>query len=227
MPPYHRLFPPPCFTVDNVVRSEMDSPLFSRHTPFHLIQSYLSWFHLTTRLFYNHLLSSFYAVEQILATSEDESSSTWVLSSLWQTVNHSPEVPFWLFVDRQGVEGGGLNSSIQPSSLNLINNGGFIMSRKLERMSTMIVFPVCMHSLLDSIHNRLSRTSSLLNISSRISLFKQKITEVQLAAEVAFMVVVRGWVEFQHAKVIQIRSHDIVHCFHSIILAEKVEKHEK
>ena len=68
----------------------------------------------------------------------------------------------------------GLNSSIQPSWLNLTNNEGFITSRKLGRTSTMIVFPVCMHSLLDSDHSRLSQTSSLLNISNRISSFKQR-----------------------------------------------------
>jgi hypothetical protein len=38
-----------------------------------------------------------------------------------------------------------------------------------------------------------------------------------LAAEVAFMVIVRGQVEFQHAKLIQIASHVIVYCFHSHI----------
>src|SRR5258708_7866238 len=43
----------------------------------------------------------------------------------------------------------------------------------------------------------------------------KEMTEVQLAVEVAFMVVVGDQVEFQHVKLIQIMSYDIVYGSHS------------
>src|SRR6267154_1441009 len=56
----------------------------------------------------------------------------------------------------------------------------------------------------------------LLSISLReYPCSSKEMTEAQLAVEVAFMVVVRGQVEFQHVKLIQIASHNIVYGSHS------------
>src|SRR6267154_4304168 len=97
-----------------------------------------------------------------------------------------------------------------------MNNGCFVTSRKFGRTSTRVVFFVCIHMLLDSTHSRLPQTSPSLNISLReYPCSSKEMTEAQLAVEVAFMVVVRGQVEFQHVKLIQIASHDIVYGSHS------------
>ena len=111
---------------------------------------------------------------------------------------------------------GSLNSNIHPSWLTLMTGGCFIMSRKLGRTSTNFFFLICIHHLLDSCHSRLTDISSLPNVSNRISLFKQRDDKsAQVAAEVALVVVVKGWVKFQQAKVMQIISHDIFYCYHS------------
>jgi hypothetical protein len=55
-------------------------------------------------------------------------------------------------------------------------------------------------------------------------------TEAQLAAEVVFIVVIRGQVEFQNVKLIQITLNNIFVLFSltwNIILAKRVEKHVK
>ena len=52
-----------------------------------------------------------------------------------------------------------------------------------------------------------------------------------MTAEVDFMMIDRGQVEFQHVKLIQIESHDIVYSSHGhiqlLFLASKVAKHVK
>ena len=172
-PPYHKIILPLYCCWCRAIWNEFDSFFPYIHHP---IWSNL---YLTTRLFSSHLLSSFHAVEQSPGASDNESSLTWVFFSLWQTKNHSSKVSLWPFWDGQGVEGwidemGSLNSNIQPSWLNLMTGECFIMNRKLGRTFTKIFFLICIYHFLDSSHSRLPDISSLLNISNRISLFKQK-----------------------------------------------------
>src|SRR6202030_2707543 len=96
-----------------------------------------------------------------------------------------------------------------------MNNRCFVTSKKLGRTATRVVFFVCIHMLLNSTHSRLPQTSPSLNISDRIPLFKQRDDRSTVGSRSGFMVVVRDQVKFQHVKLIQIASHDIVYGSHS------------
>ena len=125
----------------------------------------------------------------------------------------------------------GLNSSIQLPWSNLTNNGCFVTSRKLGRTSTKIVFLLCIHLFFNSTLSGLAHTSSPLNISDRVPLFRQRKNRSMIGSRSGFHGDSKksSWI-LTH----QINTNSIIwHCLYisqshvTLILASKVAKHAK
>jgi len=109
----------------------------------------------------------------------------------------------------------GLDSIIQSSSSNLLNNRLFIPRGKLGRATTFAVFLVQIKLLADSSNGRPSQTSFGLNLPKRISFFEKRSDRRTLSSRCRLHVVVErkkdGWTWFQQSKQMIIISHDFVY----------------
>ena len=115
---------------------------------------------------------------------------------------------------------GSLNSIVHPSRMNFLNNCHFIPSRKLGRAASMVILLVIFNFLGNSAHCPLAYTIFSLDLTMRIPLIEVKNNRRALSSRNGFhdggKKLRSSWNQFQYVKLIQIKSHDIVYCSHTL-----------